>query len=439
MSSLRPASLIRWPEPRLWGLWACILAGRLLWLGYWGVLLEHDSVAYLDLHVGLYHPPGYNLFAGLLLAVVDHLEVVAVAQAAVYAGAAALLVRRWGLDARWTWTLALALGIEPLSGKLCATLMAETLFLSILMAALACLQPLWREGRKPWVLPTLGVGMLFGAADMVRHAAPAFAVAAGVAWLLYQRPPLRRWGGLALLVIGFQLGVLPLRGYYLLRMDSWDYKPFGKLSAWNATAFLYPGSEAAREHDSPFALSLRQFPPQRFSIAETWHTNHIYHDSSAFQRFTRGRGTQDWLAAADAAGDLARALACEQPLRLLREFHGPNAARPFVKSDTIHADRLPALIDHGLAFQRRPVHHYHAAWAWVCGTMLALWTVLLLWRRREAAPLEVALLIGTWLYWVGVVALTVVFLRFIYLLGPLLLMGLCAAVARERQRTAPQQ
>lgn len=409
-------------DRRFWLLAGIVFLGRMCWFGYWGVLLEIDSLGYLELQANLSHPPLYALFNALLFRVVDSLEFVVVGQAIVYSLSAALLVWRQVGDHKWSFALALALAVEPLSGKLACTVMAETLFLSLILLVFALLPDLLTTEKRFWIVAALLVGILLGLAHLTRYAAPVFGVVV-VIWLTMRKLRLGRLLVTGLLIfMGFQVAVFPLRVYYQVNFGTWEFNGFSSLSIWNTAAYLYPGSEPKPKND--FDRYLATLPIAKFDIYETWHTNQIFHDSCAYERYTVGMGTADKLQAAREAGRMGWRLLEGAPLRHLSAFVWPNVRRPFSKTDMIFADLLPPLILHGLHYQPHKIHVYYPVCWWIAFAALVGATGWYALRRKRAPQMVEALLLACWLYLAGIAVMTVIFLRFVYLLGPLILLAL---------------
>jgi hypothetical protein len=150
----------------------------------------------------------------------------------------------------------------------------------------------------------------------------------------------------------------------------------------------------------------------------------MFHDSCAYARFVATMNTEGKLAAARAAGGTGWKLIWAAPLRHLQDFILPNMARPFTKTDSLYADRLPPLIQHPLSYQPRQLHIYYPIAWWSYFLLLIAATCGYGLRRKTASPMVGALLLCCWLYLAGISVLAVLFLRFFYLLGPLILLAL---------------
>jgi Dolichyl-phosphate-mannose-protein mannosyltransferase len=435
--TLAPSSMLPWfRDRRFWAVASIILLGRLAWAAYWGVLLEIDSLGYLELQATLSHPPLYAVFCALLLRIVDSLEAVILGQCLVYSLAAALFLQRHVVAAPRRYWLALALALEPLSGKLACTVMAETLFLSLLIVALALLPPMLAADRRRWQVTALAIGLLLGAAYLTRYAAPVFGLAI-VGWLAMRGLPWRRVVVAALLILlGFQAAILPLRLYYQVNFGTLAFNGFSSLSVWNTAAYLYTAAKLEPQND--FERSLTSLPSAKFELYETWHTNQIFHDSCAYVRYTLGMPTAEKLAAARAAGQLGWRLLAGAPLRHMQDFVLPNIIRPFSKTDTLYANLLPPRIQHGLHYQPHQMHIYYPAIGWVYFALLLAGSIGYFQRRKTAPAIVGALLLSCWLYLAGIAVLTVIFLRFVYLLGPLILLilGLLGENASRAQSSS---
>lgn len=402
-----------------------VMLGKMGWWLYWGTLLEIDSLGYLHLQATLYHPPLYTVFNWLVMQVGRAVDAVVVAQSLLYSLSVAVWLWRMVQDRRWQLGLAVALALEPCSGKLACTVMAETLFLSLLLLAFVALPALGAARTQRWVFAALWAGLLLGLAYMTRYAAPVFLVAVVGAMFLQRLPWQRILVAALVMLAAFQMELLPLRAYYQHRFDTWRFNAFSDLSLWNTAAYLYPGSPLASQPATDFERYLSALPAADFTLEHTWHTNHIFHDSLAFQRYVREQemGTGEILAAARSAGHTGRKLLLAAPMRHIQEFVIPNAARPFHVRDRIHSDLLPAHIEARIFRHTRPVHDY-VPWAWWgVFALLVGATVLQVVYRKRLPSVAGFLLLACWLYLAGIAGLAVIFLRFVYVLGPLVVLA----------------
>lgn len=415
-----------WRDRAWWGMLGLIFLGRMGWWVYWGLLLEADSVGYLELQAALFHPPGYTVFASVLAGLFRCVEAVVVAQALVYGAAAALLIRRHFRAGKWAWGMALLLAIEPCSGQLSAAVMAETLFLSCLLLAWLALSELWQaKGPGEW-RGTLLAGALIGAAYLLRYAAPVFLLAA-LLHLLARRWPWRRllWTGL-LLLLGFQAVLLPLRIYYKAQFGTWTLNAFTGASLWNLSAHLYPGSDVQAYPQSPFEQHLLAFADSNFIMKTTRYTNHIFQSYRPFPRYVaaQGGGAPATVAASAEVGRTALRLIAEQPGRHFTDLILPNLQRPLTQPDTIYADGLPAMIGRPMPSQHRTRWQYSPLLWGAALVLLLLATGVQLWGRGRLPALAGLLLLSAWFYYIAIALLSVVFLRFLFLLPPLILLAL---------------
>ncbi|MBL0018495.1 MAG: hypothetical protein IPP17_19165 [Bacteroidetes bacterium] len=227
---------------------------------YWGTLLEIDSLGYLKLQTALYHPPLYSVFNGLAIQIGRSVDAIVVAQSLLYSLSASLLVRKWITTSRFQLLIAILLALEPCSGKLACTVMAETVFLSLLMLAWLALPTLKSENWKRFSLAAICIGFALGLAYQTRYAAPVFVVAV-IIWMLTQRLPWRRLAlGTGIILLAFQFALLPLRMYYQVRFGTLQTNAFSSLSLWNTSAYLYPDSRIAAAPKTAFERYLICFP-----------------------------------------------------------------------------------------------------------------------------------------------------------------------------------
>jgi 4-amino-4-deoxy-L-arabinose transferase-like glycosyltransferase len=192
---------------------------RLAFLYRVPVILTGDSQSHYlpgyDLAFGnsfepeLRRPPGYALFAaGTILALGEELRSLIFVQQLLGVGAALLtyLLGRltFGRTAGLVAGLLVALdGALILSGQ---SVMTETLFTALFLAALAALLLAARSGGWAWAL---AAGLLLGAAALTRPVAQALVVLVPLAFLLHTRRLRPVVMGTVLVAIGFGLVMLP--------------------------------------------------------------------------------------------------------------------------------------------------------------------------------------------------------------------------------------
>jgi hypothetical protein len=403
-----------------------IFMGRMGWWLYWGTLLEIDSLGYVELQANLYHPPLYSAFTWAAIRLGKYVDAVVVLQSLFYSFCAALVLVRTFRTPRWLWLVAVVLAVEPCSGKLACTVMSETLFLGLVLLAFADFQGLADPRTRRWVFAAAWPGLILGLAHMTRYAAPVFLVAV-VGGMILHRLPWRRLGmATVILLATFQLELLPLRLYYHQQFGTWEFNAFSGASFWNTTAHLYPDSRLRGSPGTDFEQHLAGYPDSLFDIPETWHTNHIFHDSLPFQRYVQERdlGTAAIIAASHSAGATGRRLLMEFPGRHIQRFVIPNMLRPFHVRDQLFSDLLPVHIRAPLWRHHRMQHDYlPGMWRGIFLLLLGTTAVQLIYRKK-LAPLSGTLLLAVWLYLAGIAGLAVIFLRFVYVLAPMVILAL---------------
>lgn len=401
-----------------------IFVGRMLWWLYWGTLLEIDSVGYLHLQTTLYHPPLYNVFCWVAIQIGQVVDAVVFAQSLFFAGCAALFLKKTVPSATVRGWLALVLAIEPCSGQLASTVMAETLFLSLLLLGFAAF-PMVRDPKaNNWVLGAALMGGMLSLAYLTRYAAPVFLVAVIIGMAMQRLGWRKLLVAASVLILTFQLGLVPMRMYCHQKFGTWEFNGFSGLSQWNIAAHLYPGSEMEANPRTDFEKWLQQRPKSDFDLYHTWHTNHIFHDSLPFQRYVREHqlSTEAFLATVHSLSGPSWRLVAASPLRHFREFILPNAWRPFHIADKIYSDLLPKDIPSPLIRHFRMVRWYYPALWWGIFFLLAVATGIHLRHRKEMPGMVAVLLLSAWLYLLGISLLAVVFLRFVYIIAPLVVL-----------------
>jgi hypothetical protein len=226
--------------------------------------------------------------------------------------------------------------------------------------------------------------------------------------------------------LAFQVTLLPLRLYYLNRFGTLQTNAFSSLSLWNTTAYLYPGSGLQEAPRSDFEDYLQAWPDSAFAIAETWHTNQMFHDSLPFQQLVKGKqfGTAEVMSAARSSGSTGWKLLMGAPFRHLGEFVWPNVQRPFWIKDRIYSDLVAPQVASPLHRHFREVHDYWAGYTWILVGLLLGATALQVGYRKRLPPVTSYLVLACWLYLAGIGGLAVIFLRFVYVLAPLIFLAI---------------
>ncbi|MFN8396739.1 MAG: hypothetical protein U0176_19090 [Bacteroidia bacterium] len=261
-------------------------------------------------------------------------------------------------------------------------------------------------------------------AYLTRYAAPVFLVAAIIGMAAQRLGWRKLLFAASMLILTFQLGLVPMRLYYHQKFGTWEFNGFSGLSQWNIAAHLYPGSDVEANPRTEFEKWLQLRPKGDFDIYHTWHTNHIFHDSLPFQSYVREHqlDTEGSFAIVQSLSGTSRRLVSGSPLRHLREFILPNAWRPFHIADKIHSDLLPKDIPTPMVRHFRMVHWYYPAFWWGIFLLLTIATGIHLRHRKEMPGIAGLMLVSVWLYLLGICLLAVVFLRFVYVVAPLVLL-----------------
>ena len=117
-------------------------------------------------------------------------------------------------------------------------------------------------------------------------------------------------------------------------------------------------------------------------------------------------------------------LIAAQPVRHLRELVLPNLLRPLSQRDSIYADGLPAMIGRPMDSYRRMRWEYSPVWWGVGLLLLMVATGIQVWKKGRVPALAGLLLLSAWLYYIAIALLSVVFLRFLYIIPPMVLLAL---------------
>ncbi len=413
----------------LWLIAGLMFLGKMLWFLYWGTLLEVDSVGYLQLQTALYHPPGYVVFCGLIVRLFGYVEAIVVVQAALLSFSVGLLLSRYIKQIKWQWIIGIALAIDPCTGLLCADIMAEAVFLALLMFAFCAVPSLiTSSGRNAdWAAGFIGVMM--GLAYVTRYAAPIYMVALILILFLAKMP----WNRILLagfwMILAFQMVLLPLRMYYYRQFGTVNFNAYTELSIFNSAAYLYPDSKLKGSPETDFESLLSASPDSVFEMKHTWYTNHFFNGEWPYQIHTKNLSTSQALDAAKSAGRTGIKLIAESPFQHLKAFVIPNIGRPFWHRHQIYADRLPPLIEYPIGFQKTMKFDYEPIMTWLVFALMLLSTGIQVKYRNRMPWLPAFLLLSSWLYLGAISMLAVFFLRFVYMLMPIVLVGLTVQIS----------
>ena len=480
-------------KPQFWSAFVIFL-GKMGYFAYSGVLFEMDSQTYLDLEMGFFHPPGYNIFVAVVLEVLGRLEAVVVVQSLLFSWAAGELLYSMFKERRVLWWATGMLALDPCTGQLCASILSEALFLAIGLWIFSRLPKLVEESEKEPLRWSLLLGAAGGMAYLVRFVSPLLMVVVlGVIWWPVIGGKViggntmwgtairgkvigetaiegnrKHWKEVAKkslklslgLLLAFQGVIFPLRLHCFLEYQSPTFNAFAPLSFWNSTAYLYPGSDVAQHPSNDFERHLQDYPDTTYALKSSLYTSHIFNPRMPFQGSVNSQqaSPQEFLETARQARNTGLKLALEQPWRHFREMVVPNWVRPLRQSETIEVASMAPFLEERFGRKVGKLVRYDA-WVWrgMLG-VLVLGVGGLLWgkgmgfgsgselgfgwgrgfekegaRVRRSVRVQVgALAIFCLLYLVAISCLGVVFLRFLYALSPFIWILLCGSLSREQ-------
>lgn len=413
----------------LWIIAGLMFMGKMGWFLYWGTLLEVDSVGYLQFQTALYHPPGYVVFCGLIVRIFGYVEAIVVVQTALLSFSVGLLLSQYIKNKKWLWIAGIVLAFEPCTGLLCADIMAEALFLALLVLAFCFVRPLLSDVGRRATWAAICIGLLLGLAYVTRYAAPVYMLAIIVMLILAKMP----WQRLVLagfwMILAFQMVLLPLRAYYSRQFGRVNFNAYTNLSVFNSAAYLFPESNLKTNPVTDFEVLLAASPDSVFEKKHTWYTNHFFNGEWPYQIYTAERSTGQVLDAAKSAGRTGIKLIAESPVRHLQAFVIPNIGRPFWHRHEIYADLLPPLINYPVAFQKTLRFDYEPIMTWFVFGLLLFSTGFQIKERKRMPWLPAVIILSSWMYLGAISLLAVFFLRFVYMLMPLILIGLAVQLS----------
>lgn len=389
-----------------------LMAGKSGWMLFWGPQLEADSLGYFELQIDFLHPPLYNVWVWLGMKA-GGIWLVLLSQAAALSVGLAALIEAMEFRKEWKWATLALLALDPCSGYLCASLMSEALFLALLTGWIAfVLKAAPHQPFRNALLAGAGAGLIWLCRYTGVLLLPLFAV-----WAWRQRQSLRQWA-VALLVFfaGFQVMLLPLRAYYFQQWGVVTLNSFTALSTWNNASFLAPDYFKSHSPANEMEDWVASFPDSVYSLRSTFLTAGIHSSEMPWQRYvaTHRPDTRQAQDCAGQLGGLGRKLTFAYPLRWFREFVVPNFFKP------LHESEPKIEVQHPMQSVRRG--HYYVL-AWQLGLSLLVAGTLLLFIRAARSPAAMLLLGFCWLHLAAVTLGAVFFLRYAYLMIPLILLA----------------
>lgn len=448
-----------------------LVAGKLLWFALYGVLFEFDSLGYLVLQADLLHPPGYNVFCTTLLRLTGQPESIIMMQTMLFSLSVAYAAHHWLSRPGMKIFLAILLAVDPCTGLLCADLMSEILFVSLLLPLFVQVTFLLRslspvEGQRslspaegpprslspvegPRPVPgfamanrrtgnqmrlLLTAGILLGALWYLRHAAAIVFLAVLAGFLFSKLKWKKKILAPAAILIVAQALLLPLKLYYHQQFGTWQTSAYSGYSLWNSAAHLVPGSDMQRFPRSGFEQYAAAFPDSAYTVQRTLGTAHIFAPDLPLQSYIalHHLSTAEQMDLSAEVQQTALRLIAERPGTHLSRMMLPNFCKPFTTTEWVDTRPLESDIPPKYHLHRRHETVY-VPWAWWPWAILLLVTMaLMLIRRKSMFPQPVALLLFFFIggAWLVTHLMGATFLRYFYFLAPFI--ALLATVVAEK-------
>ncbi|MCB9232562.1 MAG: hypothetical protein H6581_12905 [Bacteroidia bacterium] len=398
-----------------------------------GIHYEDDSFGYLQLQAGLYHPPGYNLFASLAARFLGLYGIV-VLQSGLFALVSALALLEWVQNSLFRGLAALLLAADYASGIFCVSILSESVFLSETILTLILLV---RLGNNPAQLKTAALlGLLLGASYLTRYAATlTLLVAIFYLVLLHWR----RWRQILfpifLLIAGFQLAILPLKAYYAHEFGTWKINAFSGMNQWNNAAYLYPedsycGISESEIFDSQslksrFIVHLLDQNQEYgiFNLRSTFTTAHIHDPNYPLQSFIRQENlsTQEIMQLSGELSCISRHLILKYPVEHLTRFILPNLLHPFQESEKVAFPETDLWFQENFHYTNPHPFNWNRYY-WILAFFLLLVSLgLAINQRKRLGRATFALMLYILAYLPAVTISAAMFQRYVWFLIPLIL------------------
>jgi hypothetical protein len=401
-----------------------VLAAKVGWLLWYGVLYEFDSFGYLTLQADLLHPPGYNAFCAFWMKLTGRPESITFAQTLLFSLAVSHAAHHWITKPALQLAALALIGLDPCTGLLCADLMSEVFFLSLCLPLLVVAGQL-RQSQGPWPWgKLLFAGALLGCLLWIRHAALIVWAALLVAFLLSKLPWRQRLLLPLVMMVVAQLLQLPLKLYYHQQFGTWQTSAYAGYSLWGSAAHLFPGSSVAKNPTTDFERFAATFPNSAYTIDNSLSTAHLFSGALPLQSYVAQRqlSTTEQMDLSVELNATAKQLILERPAMHLTRFVLPNLHRPFFNREWVNTQNLDSEIPAEWNLQRTRETVYEPAcwWPWA---LLLLGSMLLLFIRWKAWRGDSALWLMIWWVaanWLASQLVGAVFLRYMFFLTPLI-------------------
>jgi hypothetical protein len=311
----------------------CLTVGKLLLLIANGYLYaDIDSQSYLTPGANLYHPPGYMLFLWLARQCWDNTFFIGLLHCIIWGFGLSILIA----EIRMAWLYWAIIGImivEPTGNFFTQCILSEVLYIPAVSIGLWALKQYIMYRKYQWVILS---GIFLGGAYLIRYSGFLIGMPAFVVLVFISKLKKRYISHAILFFVAFQLIILPVRAYFYLNFDTWQFNGFSAMYLWNSTSVIFPGSAVQRAPQTPFEKWAASYPDSVFTFTATVHTGALWSAELPLTAYIRRY--PDWQAKqifdfADTLMQTNRKLLLSHPLKYITVFILPNLVHSWYFDD----------------------------------------------------------------------------------------------------------
>lgn len=373
-----------------------------------GYHYEFDSPRYLWSVRSFMSPPLYPIFLKITTTIVPSLYFVIICQTIAFCiiifSAAFLLQQHKNLAFYLFWA------IEPISAFYCSNLMTEWLFLSLVFFTLALISNTLKR-LNGWHICSWAMGIC--ACYLTRWIGISLLILAILLLLIDRSKSLKyRILHCFLLFLFFNLALLPLRLDYKRVLGTYQLNAYSGINLWNSVSVLYPDAPMRKQPQTSFQVYLQSFQDSVFATQNALLTHHMWNDSFPALKYAN-LYQLDPLKLQDTLQKNSYQLIFQtNPLNFITRFVIPNFMKPFVIGNENYVPEVtrPYIFKYFGEHQTKPIYYYSFV-TWIAAIGLAIGLFI----RPNSLILQWVLL-----YWLMIGISSAFFLRYIYVVSPLI-------------------
>ena len=422
----------RLQDRNFWRVLLILLAGKTLYLVLGSVSYEADTITYLNALIPFHHPPLYSMLLHLLRGIYASVYVIGGVQVLLFVLAGALFATRFIRTARRRYAFAVILALEPTTAFFCTNLMSEGLFVPLLMVWAGLIDGYLQENSKagairliPWI--ALVSALLYA----TRLVAVILVPFIPLLYLVRRRNlKIAAWHAIVLLVM-FQALLVPFKLIYLQKHGSFSIMLFTGTPLWNSASVLYADSSVRTNPQTEFERFLAQRDLDEFTTDAALTTAALFDPDYAYDQFLRQRPrtTDERLELENSLVRTSMKIILGNPLGYVNRLVLPSYLGPLRADETVViSPQQTRVMQAQLGYrQKEDVSYRSLTWRIWLGVLVVVTVVQLALRRGGTGA--TVLLALSWYHTLVLPAISVVFIRYMLIVVPWVLMAVWLVAA----------